>query len=161
MAAEMERLERQRQEQAAGAARQAANEAEVAAGMKALDDRRTALTRAGAGMQKSLAAQAKVHSEKENELRSREAELTGAMDAMVQVLDAVESGEAEVVDGDIHMSKLPSFLRRVLAPAAEDALSAPVMKLVRRFLQLVVRGREVAQGAEGPSVQDEGPRPEG
>ena len=51
--------------------------------------------------------------------------------------------------------------RRVLAPAAEDALSAPVMKLVRRFLQLVVRGREVAQGAEGPSVQDEGPRPEG
>lgn len=177
MAEEMERLERQRQEQAASATalaareagvvaaetalaeRRAAHEVEVAAGMKALEDQRAALARADDEVQKSLAAQAKAQSEKENELRSREAELTGAMDAMGQVLDAVESGEAEVVDGDIHMPKWPSFLQRMVGSAAEDAPSAPVMKLVRRFLQLVVRGREAAQGAEGPQVQDDGPTP--
>lgn len=177
MAEDMERLERQRQEQAASATalaareagvvvaetalaeRQAAHEAEVAARMKALDDQRVAPARADAEMQKSLAAQAKAQSEKENELRSREAELTGAMDTMGQVLDAIENGEAEVVDGGLHMPRWPNFVRRVLAPAEEDKPSTPVMKLVRRFLQLVVRGREAMQGAEGPAVQDDGPTP--
>lgn len=174
MADEIERMNLQRQEQEARdadltareaqqaiaetalAEQRAAHEVDVAAKAKALEDQRAKLARAESEAQSALAAQAKEHREKENELREREVELTEAMVAMGQVLDAVESGEAEVVGGKLRMSKWPKFLQRMVAPAVEDAPSAPVMTLVRRFLQLVVRGREVAQGADGPSVQDDG-----
>ena len=127
--------------EAALAERKSAHDAAATAEAKALEDQRAELARAEAEAQKSHAEKAKAHSEKENELRAREAELTEVMDAMGEVLDAVEKGDVDVQDGKLRMSKWPSFLRRMVAPAAEDAPSAPVMKLIRRFLRLVVRGR--------------------
>lgn len=141
------------------AERQSAHEAEVAARMKALDHRHAAQVRAEADAQKSLAATAAAHQEKEKELRAREVELTEAMDAMGQVLDAVESGEAGVEDGKLRMPKLPKFVQRMVAPAAEDAPSSPIMNLVRRFIRLIVRGKEAAKGAERLQVQDDMPGP--
>lgn len=71
---------------------------------------------------------------------------------MGKVLDAVENGEAEIVDGKSRMPKWPKFLQRMVTPPF------PVMNLVRRFLRLVLRGKEAAKGGDRPQVQDEAPR---
>lgn len=177
MADEMGRLDRQRQEQAASATalaareadvaaaetalveRQGAHEVEVAAGMKALDDQRLALARAEDEMQKTLAAKAEALEEKEKELRSREAELTVAVEAMDQVLDAVENGAAEVVGGKLYMPKLPGFFRRLATPAAQDTPPSLMMGFVRRFLRLIVRTQSRLGGnaPDADSYQDHGP----
>lgn len=157
VAEELERLDHQRREQEANAVafaaheaglaatkealanREAAHEAEVTAMAKAFDEERAALSRAEAEARKAHAARTKAHEEKEKELRHREAELTGAVEAMDQILDAVESGEAEVTNGKLHMPKWPNFLRRMAEPMIEGTSPSPVMNVVRRFLKLIVR----------------------
>ncbi|WP_272004593.1 Mob protein [Roseovarius sp. ZX-A-9] len=169
LADDARRLEAQRKELAAKdadlAARKEAMDAELVervaaheANVVALKQDRAALRRKELADQKARAEREKAQIEKENELLRRERELTEAVDAMGEMFEAVESGEAEVVNGKLHMPRWPDIVSR-LQGDERDRVSTPIRKLIGSFARLVVRMTKRAQGSAEPEIEvDEAPR---
>lgn len=170
LAAEAVRLEEQRAAQAAKEAelaaradeladRKASLDADVAAKSKTIEQHRATLEATRIENKKAHDEREKTIVEKENELSGREAELTEAIDAMGKIFEAVETGEAEVVNGKLHMSRWPDIVSRMQG-AGGDSVSSPTRKLIEVFGRLVLRLSKRAQGSDGPEV-DEAPRLDG
>lgn len=134
--------------------REAAHEANV----DALEQDRAALRQAELDDQKARAEREKAHVEKENELLRREGELTEAVDAMGEIFEAVETGDAENVNGKLHIPHWPEIVSRIQGDE-RDKVSTPIRKLIEGFTRLVVRVTKRAQDSDGPEVEvDEAPR---
>ncbi|MFG6592799.1 Mob protein [Sulfitobacter sp. 1A12157] len=92
-------------------------------------------------------------------LQRREADLTEAIDAMGQMMEAVETGESKVVNGKLYLSRRPAFFDH--APSSTSEKDAPAMMLVRRFIRLIVKhhaglgGRDmgIERVGEGPVAE--------
>lgn len=175
-AAEAARLEEQRKAHAAKEVELAASEDELASVGAALAERETtykanveaannALEQERASFQqtrlageKALKAREKGLVEKEYELLRREAELTEAVEGMGEIFEAVETGEAEIVNNKLLMRQWPSIVSRMKG-ADRDQVSSPIRKLINGFTRLVVRLSKRMQDSETPDLQDERPRP--
>lgn len=158
LADDAERLETQRQELAAKDAELVERKAAHEANVTALEQDRAALRQAELDDQKARTEREKAHVEKENELLRREGELTEAVDAMGEIFEAVESGEAEIVNDKLHMPRWPEIVSRIQGDE-RDSVSKPIRKLIEGFARLVVRVTKRAQDSDGPEVEvDEAPR---
>lgn len=139
-------------------AREAAHDIEVHNSYTALQAEQIALARSRADMEKEHAARADRLDEKEFELQTRESELTDAVGAMSRILDAVEDGDVEVIDGALHLPDPLPILDRLSEQTDSDAEASPVLGLLRRFVQLLVRVKQGIIGREATDLgRDDGP----
>lgn len=95
--------------------------------------------------------------EKENDLLHREAELTEAVEAMGEMFKAVETGEAELVDGKLKMPQWPDIVSRMQS-ADGQGVSSQIRKLIESFGRLVVRLSKRVQDAGAHDLHDDAPR---
>ena len=176
LAAEAARLEEQRKAHAAkeaelaaradelasvGAAlaeRKTMHKANVEAANNALEQERASFQQAKLADEKALKTKEKGLVEKEYELLRREAELTEAVEAMGEMFEAVETGEAEIVNNKLFMPRWPDIVSRMQG-ADRDQVSSPIRKLINGFTRLVLRLSKRVQGSDAPDFEDEGPRP--
>lgn len=176
LAAEAVRLEEQREAQASKEAELIARADELASVGADLSERETThkanveaannvLEQERASIKVAKVEDEKVHKnrgkglgEKENDLLRREAELTEAVEAMGEIFEAVEAGEAEIVKNKLFMPRWPDIVSRMQG-ADRDQVSSPIRKLINGFTRLVVRLSKRMQDIEAPDLQDEGPRP--
>lgn len=176
LAAEAVRLEEQREAQALKEAELIARADELASVGADLAERETThkanveaannvLEQERASIKVAKVEDEKVHKnrekglvEKEYDLLHREAELTEAVEAMSEIFEAVEAGEAEIVNGKLSMPRWPDIVSRMQG-GDRDQVSSPIRKLINGFTRLVVRLSKRMQGSDTPEVHDEGPRP--
>lgn len=175
LAAEAVRLEEQRQTQAVKEAELMARADELASAEADLAERETthkvnveaannALEQEWATFQQAKLADEKAHKirekrlvEKEYDILHREAELTEAVEAMSEIFEAVESGEAEIVNNKLLLPQWPAIVSRMKV-ADRDQVSSPIRKLINGFTRLVVRLSKRMQGSEALDLQDEEPQ---
>lgn len=142
--------------EAALADREAVHEADVAAKSEALEQERAAWKTAKAEHQKTHDEREKMLVEKENTIKGREAELTEAVVAMGEIFEAVEAGEAEVVNGKLTLPYWPDIIARMKSER-RDEVSTPIRKLIGGFVGLVLRLSKRMQDSDAPEMQDDGP----
>ncbi|WP_299558634.1 Mob protein [uncultured Sulfitobacter sp.] len=158
LADDARRLEAQRKELAAKDAELIEQKAAHEAKVTALKQDRAALRRRELADKKARADWEKTRVEKENELLRREGELTEAVDAMGEIFEAVESGDADNVNGKLHMPRWPEIVSRIQGDE-RDSVSTPIRKLIEGFARLVMRVTKRVQDSDGPEVEvDEAPR---
>ncbi|WP_299566930.1 Mob protein [uncultured Sulfitobacter sp.] len=174
MAKEAAQLERHRKEQAIREAelraranqlasaetdlvqREALHETETEAANKALEKERASLRGTKLEVKKAQEIRVKKLVEKENKLSHREAELTEAVEAMAEIFEAVETGEAEIVDGKLKIPQWPDIVSR-MAGAGRAEVSSPIRKLIKGFTRLVVKLSKRTQDSHAPEMQDDRP----
>lgn len=115
-----------------------------------LERERTEIAAAQREKEQQLAGQAAALKKKEHELVRTEAdldersrELTAAVEAMDEVVTAVESGETTIDGGKLSFQRIPAFLRDMLVIAPDQR--SPMQKLVGRFIRVINR---VQQGID-------------
>lgn len=115
-----------------------------------LERERTEIAAAQREKEQQLAGQAAALKKKEHELVRTEAdldersrELTAAVEAMNEVVTAVESGETTIDGGKLSFERIPAFLRDMLVIAPDQR--SPMQKLVGRFIRVINR---VQQGID-------------
>ena len=115
-----------------------------------LERERSELAAAQREKEQQLAGQAAALKKKEHELvqtaialKNRRKEFDDAVEAMDEVLTAVESGDTTVEGGKLNFQRMPAFLRNMLGIAPEQ--HSPIQKLVGRFINVINR---VQQGID-------------
>ncbi|WP_376870736.1 Mob protein [Albirhodobacter sp. R86504] len=141
---------------AALAEQETTHKADVEAAKNALKLERASFQQARVAVEKVHKSRAKELVEKENELLRREAELTEAVEAMSEIFEAVEAGEAEIVNNKLFMSRWPDIVSRMQG-ADRDQVSSPIRKLINGFTRLVLRLSKRMQGSDAPDLQDDRP----
>ncbi|WP_376870192.1 Mob protein [Albirhodobacter sp. R86504] len=138
------------------AERETTHKADVDAAKNSLELERASFQQAKDEVEKAHKNWEKGLVEKENELLHREAELTEAVDAMGEIFEAVETGEAEIVNNKLFKPRWPGIVSRMQG-ADRDQVSSPIRKLINGFARLVVRLSKRTQDSHAPEMQDDGP----
>ncbi|MFG6620622.1 Mob protein [Sulfitobacter sp. 1A05707] len=142
--------------EAALSEREATHADNVEAANNALEQERASFQQAKVEDGKAHENREKELVEKENDLLHREAELTEAVEAMGEIFKAVETGEAEIIDGKLKIPQWPDIVSR-MAGAGQAKVSPPIRKLINGFTRLVVRLSNRMQDSDAPEMQDDSP----
>ena len=115
-----------------------------------LERERSEIAAAQREKEQQLAGQAAALKKKEHELvqtaialKNQREEFDDAVEAMDEVLTAVESGDTRVDGGKLNFQRMPAFLQDMLGIAPEQR--SPIQKLMRRFINVINR---VQQGID-------------
>lgn len=140
------------------AKREEAHKAVIADAAQVLEREHAAILRAKLADKKTRENKAAELADKEASIAHREVELTEAVDAMSDIFEAVETGEAVVENGKLSLSHWPDIIARMKG-ADRDDVSAPIRKLINGFVGLVMRLSKRAQDSDTPEMQkdDDGP----